>query len=98
MRAGRGGSVGRPARQRSAKAEYLRVDLGSFNCTGCTPAPAGNVSLQERRISGRRELSFRLEAMIVLAAAALSLQIDSNFRQTGNSSGNADDRALKPRY
>jgi outer membrane immunogenic protein len=31
----------------SAKAEYLRVDLGSFNCTGCTPAPAGNVSLQE---------------------------------------------------
>ena len=31
----------------TAKAEYLRVDLGSFNCTGCTPAPAGNVSLQE---------------------------------------------------
>ena len=31
----------------SAKAEYLRVDLGSFNCTGCTPAPTGNVSLQE---------------------------------------------------
>jgi len=31
----------------TAKAEYLRVDLGSFNCAGCTPAPAGNVSLQE---------------------------------------------------
>ena len=31
----------------SAKAEYLRVDLGGFNCTGCTPAPSGNVSLQE---------------------------------------------------
>ena len=31
----------------SAKAEYLRIDLGSFNCTGCTPTPAGNVSLQE---------------------------------------------------
>jgi outer membrane immunogenic protein len=31
----------------SAKAEYLRVDLGGFNCSGCTPAPSGNVSLQE---------------------------------------------------
>jgi outer membrane immunogenic protein len=31
----------------TAKAEYLRVDLGNFNCTGCTPAPSGNVSLQE---------------------------------------------------
>jgi outer membrane immunogenic protein len=31
----------------SAKAEYLRVDLGGFNCTGCGPAPGNNVSLQE---------------------------------------------------
>jgi outer membrane immunogenic protein len=31
----------------SAKAEYLRVDLGRFNCTGCSAAPADNVSLQE---------------------------------------------------
>ena len=31
----------------SAKAEYLRVDLGSFNCTGCTATPPNNVSLQE---------------------------------------------------
>jgi outer membrane immunogenic protein len=32
----------------TAKAEYLRVDLGSFNCgTGCSTSPTGNVSLQE---------------------------------------------------
>ncbi len=31
----------------SAKAEYLRVDLGRFNCTGCSVAPPDNVSLQE---------------------------------------------------
>ena len=31
----------------SAKAEYLRVDLGSFNCTGCGALPPDNVSLQE---------------------------------------------------
>jgi outer membrane immunogenic protein len=31
----------------SAKAEYLRVDLGSFNCTGCSALPPDNVSLQE---------------------------------------------------
>jgi outer membrane immunogenic protein len=31
----------------SAKAEYLRVDLGRFNCTGCSAAPTDNVSLQE---------------------------------------------------
>jgi outer membrane immunogenic protein len=31
----------------SAKAEYLRVDLGRFNCTGCTAAPPDNVSLSE---------------------------------------------------
>jgi outer membrane immunogenic protein len=31
----------------SAKAEYLRVDLGGFNCTGCSAAPTDNVSLQE---------------------------------------------------
>jgi outer membrane immunogenic protein len=32
----------------SAKAEYLRVDLGSFNCgTGCGAAPTDNVSLRE---------------------------------------------------
>jgi outer membrane immunogenic protein len=31
----------------SVKAEYLRVDLGRFNCTGCTAAPPDNVSLQE---------------------------------------------------
>jgi outer membrane immunogenic protein len=30
----------------SAKAEYLRVDLGGFNCTGCG-VPTNNVSLQE---------------------------------------------------
>jgi outer membrane immunogenic protein len=31
----------------SAKAEYLHVDLGSFNCTGCSALPPDNVSLQE---------------------------------------------------
>jgi outer membrane immunogenic protein len=31
----------------TAKAEYLRVDLGSFNCTGCGAVPPDNVSLQE---------------------------------------------------
>ena len=32
----------------SAKAEYLRVDLGGFNCTGCSAVPpTNNVSLQE---------------------------------------------------
>ncbi len=32
----------------TAKAEYLRVDLGSFNCgTGCGASPTNNVSLQE---------------------------------------------------
>ena len=32
----------------SAKAEYLRVDLGGFNCTGCSAAPpTNNVTLQE---------------------------------------------------
>jgi outer membrane immunogenic protein len=31
----------------SAKAEYLRVDLGGFNCTGCSAPPTNNVSLQE---------------------------------------------------
>jgi outer membrane immunogenic protein len=31
----------------SAKAEYLRVDLGGFNCTGCSALPSDNVSLQE---------------------------------------------------
>jgi outer membrane immunogenic protein len=31
----------------SAKAEYLRVDLGRFNCTGCGAFPPDNVSLQE---------------------------------------------------
>jgi outer membrane immunogenic protein len=32
----------------SAKAEYLRVDLGNFNCgTGCGGAPTDNVSLHE---------------------------------------------------
>lgn len=31
----------------SAKAEYLRVDLGSFNCTGCGALPPDNVSLQQ---------------------------------------------------
>jgi outer membrane immunogenic protein len=31
----------------SAKAEYLRVDLGRFNCTGCSAFPSDNVSLQE---------------------------------------------------
>jgi outer membrane immunogenic protein len=31
----------------SAKAEYLRVDLGGFNCTGCGAPPTNNVSLQE---------------------------------------------------
>ena len=31
----------------SAKAEYLRVDLGRFNCTGCSALPSDNVSLQE---------------------------------------------------
>ena len=44
----------------TAKAEYLRVDLGSFNCTGCSALPPDNVSLQENVISRRRELSFRL--------------------------------------
>jgi outer membrane immunogenic protein len=31
----------------TAKAEYLRVDLGSFNCTGCSALPSDNVSKQE---------------------------------------------------
>jgi outer membrane immunogenic protein len=31
----------------TAKAEYLRVDLGSFNCTGCGALPPDNVSMQE---------------------------------------------------
>jgi outer membrane immunogenic protein len=31
----------------SLKAEYLRVDLGSFNCTGCSALPPDNVSLEE---------------------------------------------------
>lgn len=31
----------------SAKAEYLRVDLGNFGCTACGAAPPNNVSLQE---------------------------------------------------
>jgi outer membrane immunogenic protein len=31
----------------TAKAEYLRVDLGGFNCTGCSAPPTNNVSLQE---------------------------------------------------
>jgi outer membrane immunogenic protein len=31
----------------TAKAEYLRVDLGSLNCTGCSALPSDNVSLQE---------------------------------------------------
>ena len=31
----------------TAKAEYLRVDLGSFNCTGCSAFPPDNVALQE---------------------------------------------------
>jgi outer membrane immunogenic protein len=31
----------------SAKAEYLRVDLGGFNCTGCSALPTDHVSLQE---------------------------------------------------
>jgi outer membrane immunogenic protein len=31
----------------SAKAEYLRVDLGSFSCTGCSALPPANLSLQE---------------------------------------------------
>jgi outer membrane immunogenic protein len=34
----------------SVKAEYLRVDLGGFNCTGCGAGPANNVSLQENVI------------------------------------------------
>ncbi len=31
----------------TAKAEYLRIDLGSFNCTGCSALPPDNVALQE---------------------------------------------------
>jgi opacity protein-like surface antigen len=32
----------------SAKAEYLHVDLGRFNCgTGCGPLPTDNVSLHD---------------------------------------------------
>ena len=31
----------------TAKAEYLRVDLGSFNCTGCSVVPGDNVSMQQ---------------------------------------------------
>jgi len=30
----------------TAKAEYLRVDLGGLNCTGCSALPSDNVSLQ----------------------------------------------------
>ena len=31
----------------TAKAEYLHVDLGRFDCTGCSAVPPDNVSLQE---------------------------------------------------
>jgi outer membrane immunogenic protein len=31
----------------TAKAEYLHVDLGSFNCTGCSALPNDNVSLSQ---------------------------------------------------
>jgi opacity protein-like surface antigen len=31
----------------TAKAEYLHVGLGHFDCTGCTALPPDNVSLQE---------------------------------------------------
>jgi outer membrane immunogenic protein len=31
----------------TAKAEYLRVDLGRFNCTGCSALPPDNVSMQD---------------------------------------------------
>jgi outer membrane immunogenic protein len=31
----------------TAKAEYLRVDLGRFNCTGCSAFPTDNVSMQD---------------------------------------------------
>jgi outer membrane immunogenic protein len=31
----------------TAKAEYLRVDLGSFNCTGCSALPGDNISMQQ---------------------------------------------------
>ena len=31
----------------TAKAEYLRVDLGSFNCTGCSLVPGDSVSMQQ---------------------------------------------------
>ncbi len=34
----------------TAKAEYLRVDLGSFNCTGCSVVPGDNVSMQQNVI------------------------------------------------
>ena len=34
----------------TAKAEYLRVDLGSFNCTGCSALPGDNVSMQQNVI------------------------------------------------
>ena len=44
----------------SAKAEYLRVDLGSFNCTGCTAAAAQQCLAAGERISRRRELPLRL--------------------------------------
>ena len=30
----------------TAKAEYLHIDLGSFNCTGCSALPPDNVALQ----------------------------------------------------
>jgi len=31
----------------TAKAEYLHVDLGSFNCTGCGALPPDNIALQQ---------------------------------------------------
>ena len=31
----------------TAKAEYLRVDLGSFNCAGCGALPGDNVSMEQ---------------------------------------------------
>ena len=54
----------------TAKAEYLRVDLGGFNCTGCSALPGDNVSTAAERRSRRRELSLRLGQIERSAAAA----------------------------
>ena len=56
----------------TAKAEYLRVDLGSFNCTGCSRAAARQCLAAGERLPRRRELSLRLGQIARLAQSSPS--------------------------